>query len=287
MYYNRVDWDVFCHDGAHYDEKTVVIGYDKEWGDGRMCDLQKANMWKRISAALCDFIALSIVAVGVAFILSLILGFDGNIDRLEKISEGYETQFGVDFRLPDEDYQNLSDAEKELYEQAMDAFSADPEANYVFSLLINHILIMLTIGTLTAFFLLEFIVPLLFGNGQTLGKKVFGVALMHENHVKIKPFALFVRAILGKYTIETLVPIYVFIMILFGALGIVGVIVLLGLPILQLVVIAASKTNSTIHDLVSHTVCVDYASQMIFEDADALVRYKAERAREAAEQSDN
>lgn len=252
-----------------------------------MLDLQKANMWKRISAALCDFIALSIVAVGVAFLLSLILGFDAKIDRLEEISDGYEAQFGVDFQIPNEDYQNLSDEEKELYEQAMDAFSEDAEANYVFSLLINHILIMLTIGTLAAFFLLEFIVPLLFGNGQTLGKKVFGVAVMHENHVKIKPFALFVRAILGKYTIETLVPIYVFIMIVFGALGIVGIAVLLGLLILQLVTIATSKTNSTIHDLLSHTVCIDYVSQLIFEDADALVRYKAERAREAAERSDN
>ena len=252
-----------------------------------MLDLQKANMWKRISAALCDFIALSIVAVGVAFLLSLILGFDAKIDRLEEISDGYEAQFGVDFQIPNEDYQNLSDEEKELYEQAMDAFSEDAEANYVFSLLINHILIMLTIGTLAAFFLLEFIVPLLFGNGQTLGKKVFGVAVMHENHVKIKPFALFVRAILGKYTIETLVPIYVFIMIAFGALGIVGIAVLLGLLILQLVTIATSKTNSTIHDLLSHTVCIDYVSQLIFEDADALVRYKAERAREAAERSDN
>ena len=118
-------------------------------------------MWKRISAALCDFIALTIVAVGVAFVLSLILGFDAKIDHLEEISEGYETRFGVDFQIPNEDYQKLSDEEKDLYEQAMDAFSADIEANNVFSLIINHILIMTTIGTLTAFFLLEFIVPLL------------------------------------------------------------------------------------------------------------------------------
>lgn len=253
-----------------------------------MCDLQKANMLKRISAALCDFIAISIVAVGVAFLLSLILGFDAKIDRLEEISDGYEAQFGVDFQIPNEDDQNLSDDEKALYEQAWKAFSEDAEANYVFSLLINHILIMLTIGTLAAFFLLEFIVPLLFGNGQTLGKKVFGVALMHENHVKIKPFALFVRAILGKYMIGVLIPIYIIIMVCFGVLhGIVGIAVLLGLLILQLVSIAISKTNSTVHDLLAHTVCVDYASQMIFEDADALVRYKAERAREAAERSDN
>ena len=277
----------FCHDREYYGEKTVLQYAIKSRGGKRMCDLQKANLLKRIFAALCDFIALSIVAVGVAFLLSLILDFDGQMDRLDAISEGYEAQFGVDFELSDEDYQNLSDEEREVYEQAMDAFSVDAEANQIFSMIINYSLIMLTISTLVAFFLLEFIVPVLFGNGQTIGKKVFGIAVMHDNHVKIKPFALFVRAFLGKYTIETLVPIYIFIMIIFGALGIVGIAVLFGMLILQLAVIATSKTNSTIHDLLSHTVCVDYASQMIFEDADALVRYKAERAREAAERSDN
>ena len=37
-------------------------------------DLQKASMWKRVSAWLFDTILLSIVAVGFAFLLSTILG---------------------------------------------------------------------------------------------------------------------------------------------------------------------------------------------------------------------
>ena len=44
-------------------------------------DLQKASMWKRISAFLCDLIVFCIVAVGVAFLLSTILGIDAQQNK--------------------------------------------------------------------------------------------------------------------------------------------------------------------------------------------------------------
>ena len=80
-----------------------------------------------------------------------------------------------------------------------------------------------------------------------------------------------------------MVPLYLVLLILFGELGIVGTIVLVAMLALQLILVFTTKTHSTIHDLLAHTVTVDYASQMIFEDEDALIRYKNERARETAE----
>ena len=44
-------------------------------------DLQKASMWKRISAAMFDGILLGIAAVLFAWLLSLALGFDGGVVR--------------------------------------------------------------------------------------------------------------------------------------------------------------------------------------------------------------
>ena len=251
-----------------------------------MYDLQKASFWKRISAYLFDFILLGILAVGVAWLMSTVLGFDTHTKKMDEFYTYYEEEYGIKIDITQEEFEKLTEEELKYREEVDKIMQADKELQDCYSFIVYLTLIIVTFGLLVAFVVLEFLVPLLFGNGQTLGKKVFGVAVMHDNHVKLKPFALFVRAILGKYTIETLVPIYIFIMIVFGALGIVGIAVLIGMLILQLVVIATSKTNSTIHDLLAHTVCVDYASQMIFEDADALVRYKAERAREAAEQSD-
>ena len=239
-----------------------------------MYDLQKASMWKRISAALCDFIALGTVVVGMLLLLSALLGYDGHAARLEEISESYEAELGVDFDLAESDYEKLTDAEKEKYKLAIDAFSKDPDANYVYNLLVNLTFVMVTFSILIAFILLELIVPLLFGNGQTLGKKVFGVAVMREDGVKLAPMLLFVRAILGKYTVETMIPTLIIIMIYWDMIGILGTILLLGILALQLIMLSAGNTRQVLHDRLSHTVVVDYASQMIFDSPEAMLAYK-------------
>ena len=56
-------------------------------------DLQKASMWKRISAALCDLIALVIVIVGLLLLLSAVLGYDGRAARLGHAFECYVSLF--------------------------------------------------------------------------------------------------------------------------------------------------------------------------------------------------
>ena len=39
-------------------------------------------MWKRISAALLDFILLITVIMGMALLMSALLGYDGYMDRM-------------------------------------------------------------------------------------------------------------------------------------------------------------------------------------------------------------
>lgn len=239
-----------------------------------MYDFQKANMWKRISAALCDMIALGIVAVGIAFLLSAILGYDGQAERLEQISESYETQYGVDFDVSGEDYEKLSEADKAQYELAMDSFAKDEEANRVYNTVVNLSFIIVTFGILIAFVILELVVPLLFGNGQTLGKKVFGVAVMREDGVKLTSVLLFTRAILGKYTVETMLPVFIVLSVYWGLMGIVGTVVLIGLLILQIILLVTTKERKVLHDMLAHTVTVDFASQMIFDTPEAMLEYK-------------
>ncbi len=254
-----------------------------------MYDLQKAGMWKRISAALFDFILASILVVGVAFVMSCALGYDDHTARLESISEEYEKKYNVDFDISEEDYEKLTKEELDIYKFAMDEFSKDKEANYVYNVLINLTFLIISISIFIAFILLEFIVPLLFGNGQTLGKKIFGIAVMREDGVKISPVVLFVRAVLGKYAVETMLPVLIILMIYMNAIGITGTVILLGILILQAILLIATDTHSVLHDKLSHTVAVDYASQRIFDTVDDLIAYKqcihAERV--SSEKSDN
>ena len=237
-------------------------------------DVQKASMWKRISAALCDLIALLIVVVGFSLLLSAVFGYDGHAARLEEISEKYETEYKVDFDIPQSDFEKLTEDEKALYKQAMDAFSKDADANYVYNVLVNLTFAMITASILAASLLLEFLVPLLLRNGQTLGKKVFGVAVMREDGIKISPMILFVRAILGKYTVETMIPVLIVLMIYWNMIGFPGTVLLIGILILQLILLIKTRERKVIHDVLAHTVAVDFASQRIFDSPEALLAYK-------------
>ena len=82
------------------------------------------------------------------------------------------------------------------------------------------------------------------------------------------------RTVLGKYTIETMVPVLMLMMLFEGAVGFTGLIVILGLFILQLCLIIFTKNRTAIHDLLSDCVTVDKSSQMIFESEEAKTEYQ-------------
>jgi len=67
-----------------------------------------------------------------------------------------------------------------------------------------------------------------------------------------------------------------------GGPGILGFVMVLLLLIGQIVMVAVTKTNSMIHDMVSDCVVVDMASQMIFETEEAMIEYKKAKAAEEA-----
>ncbi len=239
-----------------------------------MYDFQKANMWKRISAALFDFIMLITVIAGMALLLSSILGYDGYMTRLNEKYDEYEEAYGLSFDITNEDYNALTPEEKEAYDRANKAFGEDEEAIYLQSMLFNNALIIVIFSILIAFLLLEFLVPLLFKNGQTLGKKVFGIGVMRVDGVRVTPVLMFARTVLGKCTVETLVPVLIVIMILFRIMGFFGTVVIFALLLFQIVLVAATRARTPIHDLLAQTVTVDFASQMIFDTPEDLLAYK-------------
>ena len=58
-------------------------------------DLQKANMWKRISAFLFDGILLGILAVLFAWLLSMVLRYDSWNNKLNDAYTRYGEEYGV------------------------------------------------------------------------------------------------------------------------------------------------------------------------------------------------
>lgn len=255
-------------------------------GQRRMYDLQKASMWKRISAWLFDSILLGIVAVLCAWLLSMALGFDGHMTRLEEKYAHYSEAYGVEFDMTLTEYENMSQEEINKLDTAYAALSGDQDAVYAYNMVVQQTLLITTMGILFAFLLLEFFIPLWLKNGQTLGKKVFGIALMRTEGIRVNGVCLFIRTILGKYTIETMVPVLLILMIFLGSLGLAGTIVIGLILLLQLGLVMFTSNRALIHDCLATTVVIDLASQMIFDTKEDLIAYKQKvHAEKAAKQA--
>ena len=163
----------------------------------------------------------------------------------------------------------MTDAEltdhQDKVEAVYNALLKDEEFTKLYSQLSNTRMMMLSFSLLGTVLIMELFVPLLFGNGQTLGKKIFGIGVMHIEGIRITGKQAFIRSVLGKYCIELMLPIYILLMTLTGGLGIVGWALLAVLLLAQIICLVITRTNAPIHDIFASTVTVDLASQHIFE----------------------
>ena len=246
-----------------------------------MYDIQKSGMGKRISAFLFDIIIFAILAVGVAFLFSAILGYNSKLEEMEAHYDKYSEEYGIVLDISESEFEELSEEEKARFNEANEAIIKDDEVQALYSAIINLSLVILTLSILVATLILEFAVPLFFGNGQTLGKKIFAVAVVRSDSVKVTPVILFIRSVLGKFTIETMAPVMILFMIFFanaGFYGTLSLVLLIGFNVASMIF---TKNNCMIHDLLANTVAVEMSTQMIFETADEMLAYK-KRIHEAA-----
>ncbi len=239
-----------------------------------MLDLQRAGMWKRLSAALFDIIILFTVIVGMALLLSAVLNYDQYVTDLDRLKNKYGEEFGVDLSITAEELKELSEEERAVYEATDKAYAEDPDVIYTYNMMLSMAMLIVTFAILLGYLLLEFLIPLLLKNGQTLGKKLFGIGLMRVDAIRLPAILLFARTVLGKFTIGTMIPVYVLIMIVFGRLGLFGTVIIGALLLIQAILFFGTHNHTPIHDKLAGTVAVDLASQMIFDTPEELLEYK-------------
>ena len=237
-------------------------------------DLQKASFLKRVSAWLLDFILIVILITGCAWGISAALNFSQNSEELDTIISGYEEKFGLNFSITYDEYDEMTEQEKKYFNDSYNEVIKDEAYIRLTNLIFYSLITIVSLSLFISHFVLEFVVPLLFKNGQTIGKKVFSIAVMRVDGVKVTPVIMFVRAILGKYTIEVMIPVIILLMMRFGVGSIVTLAVVVLIVLFNLVLVIATKTNSFIHDIISSTVVVDLQSQMIFDSVEAKKEYQ-------------
>ena len=288
-----------------------------------MFELKKIGIVKRASAGLLDLILLAVLATGFMWIISLISGFDHKQDLAAQYYNDYyvqwenfrkenlediATNYGFTYEVNEEDdtYTLTKDNKTYSLDEVMDIFVHDVAKSeemlaiykkyeeltpYVIKmenqaqLVYNLTFMMISLGILLAYLVLEFILPIILKNGQTVGKKVFSICLVRPNCVKIAPIALFARTFLGKFAVETMFPVLLVFLFLFGGLGWISIILLAALVILNAVLFFVTKNRTPIHDIFASTVAVDMKLQMIYASEEELNEKKSVQHKEYVENS--
>lgn len=249
-------------------------------------DIQRANMWTRIAAAFLDLILLVILISGIVIAAMEITGYTGYVSQLNDCYAKYEEMYGVQFGLDEEQFNALTKEEQDNYTAAAEAAEKDPDLLWAYNIVINMSFAIIAASVFLGFLLLEFFVPLLFGNGQTLGKKLFNLALMRTDSVKLTPFALFVRSMLGKCTIETMVPVMMFMAFTVAPVGLIAPVIIFGILAINIGLLISSRNRACIHDMMAVTVVIDHSSQEIFATTEDLLEHKKKLAAEEAKRQD-
>lgn len=281
-----------------------------------MFELRKIGIVKRASALLLDLILLAVLATGFMFVISLICNYRAeeelatqNYSAWEDFRKNYvgdvASYYGFTYEETDDTYvikkdgedSSLNELMKALYgskgedgemKEAYDAFMALPpveQVNLQYKYVYTLLFMMISLGILLSYLVLEFIIPAILKNGQTVGKKVFGICLVRPNCVRLTTVALFARTVLGKYAIETMFPVLLAFLFFFGGIGVLAIILFAALALLNIVLFFALKNRTPIHDLLAGTVAVDMRLQMIFESEEELAEKKALEQKQFIEQS--
>ena len=244
-------------------------------------DLQKASLLKRFSAFLLDLIVIAIAITGFSALFSMLFGYDAHEQALRDVYDRYEAEYNISFDLTSEEYLALSEDEKAIFDKAYEAMNKDENALYTYNMVIRLNLTVTSLAIIVSFLIFEFLIPMWLKNGQTIGKKIFGIAVMREDGVRISTFQLFVRSILGKFTIETMIPFLTLFLVFFGSLGLTGTVIASLIACVQVALLFKGK-RCVIHDLLARTVAVDMASQMIFDTTEDMIAYKKRVSAEKA-----
>lgn len=241
-----------------------------------MYKIQKATLWKRFASGLLDFILIMIIASGIMVVISTITNYDEKNNELQAYYQEYADKYGIKLDITQEEYEKLTIEEQEKYQQASEELAKDERVLGVYNLIINLMLLMTSIGILVGVIIVEFVVPIILKNGQTLGKKCFGICLVKNNSVKVNNICLFVRSLLGIYTVEIMIPLYVLILLIFGSGNLIFLILGVGIIIFDLILVLVTPEHKAIHDAFAYTVVVDKSIQMIFENEEQLIEFKKE-----------
>lgn len=247
-----------------------------------MLDFYKAHVLKRIAAYVIDLILLCAITAGVVVGMFSALDYDTYDSELKTYYAQYEEKYGVDLDLARDEIIELPEEEQKKYEDAYEALNKDDRALFLLNQTVKITLLSIAVGLLVGYLILEVMIPLILKNGQTVGKKALGLCVMHKYQVRVGVMQVIFRAIVGKYFLETLIPVMMYLLRYFGALNTTASLVLAIIVMVQAFIVFFSQANCGIHDKLFNTVVADFKKQYIFDTLDERIDYEEAYEKEMA-----
>lgn len=243
-------------------------------------NIQKAGLLKRFSSFLFDFILLVLLSSLFIWLLATITGYNAYNTRLIEDYERYEEKHSVSFSITSDEYNAYTEEEKALYDRAYEDLLGDGDAvsNYTRVTFLTFFNVLF--GVFLSFLILEFIIPLLFKGGVTLGKKIFGLSVMRSGGWRVNWVSLFVRTFTGKYLIETALPLALFLILLFSSSSSLIPLIIAFIFIVNILLVFCTPLNLAIHDFVADTVVVDTKQKIYESREEAEINQRGEESDE-------
>ena len=213
-------------------------------------------MFRRFGSFIVDLCLVIVITVLIALPLRGISGYAATSDSMNAIFNRIAEKHGVDINITNQQYNALPDAEKLAIDAALEEIAADEEAGELYAKTVRLLMIVTFSSLLVSVVLLELVVPLLFKNGQTLGKKLMRLKVERRDGSDVNLVTLLLRSITGKFFIDYALPVFFFFAFVYANAGRTPLIGLLMLELGQIVCIVVTRERRAIHDIIAGTVVV-------------------------------
>ncbi len=216
---------------------------------------------KRSFAAAIDLLLIAILTVFLAMPMSRITGFRSARDEVNEVSARIKEESGISADLTPQEYQSLTDEQIEKYEALWIEYLNHEQNVRTYNRMVIGSYLTILGSILVAVIVFELAIPLVLGDGQTLGKKLMGLAVIKMDGEAVDAIGIIARALLGKFLVEIALPVFSFLSIYNGMSGSMNTVLIIGLFLVQAACMGFTKERRLIHDFLSGTRVVALDSE--------------------------
>ncbi|MBQ9731111.1 MAG: RDD family protein [Bacilli bacterium] len=265
-------------------------------------DIKQAKISKRIYAFLIDLLIFIVIFSASMFFFTKYvedyndtkkvyddkcLEYNLVVEKTNENGEKYTTTWTVyDFMLSsfassgchaekEEDIKEVTEAcQKEFNEfliKQNDAFGNDAVATTAYNTVVKYRVGFYAISSFLALLIINIVFPLIFKNGQTLGKKVFKLGLVNKKGIKVGTFNIVVRFLIGIFALEVF-PLMLYLAV--SNVYTIGLLFGMGLSFVNFCLFIFTKNHNLVHDYIGGTIVVDLHTTIIFNSVEEMNRIK-------------